>query len=202
MLAVPRTLLAFAFAAAAAAAPPPRQKIFAAPAPREDRSVWGAGQSTEVEVENKKKLVVFYNGWRLLDDCDSSNWGATCKVNHGNCRKMVALGFNVAVVMVYTPASALRGLALCGMKPWVHVGNYMHACGAHEGRALRPAPYPECCATVEEPEPADYRSFCRQHISSPFINKTAYLARVKNATDSLRQSQGWAAGALDDSKSG
>ena len=56
----------------------------------------------------QKKLVVFYNGWRLLDNCDPSNWGRTCTLNHGKCREMVGLGFNVAVVMSYTPASALR----------------------------------------------------------------------------------------------
>jgi hypothetical protein len=145
-----------------------------------------------------RKLVVFYNGWRLLDKCDPSNGGATCVVNEGKCRQMVALGFNVAVVMIYTPASALRGLALCGMAPWVNVGNNLHACGEEEGAALRPRPYPNCCSTVNEPEPADYRSFCRAHIGSPFLNSSAYMVRVKNATDTLRQSGGWAAGALDD----
>eukprot|EP01051_Picozoa_sp_SAG22_P012890 SAG22_NODE_1384_length_4534_cov_2.266516_4_plen_889_part_01 len=145
-----------------------------------------------------KKLVVFYNGWRLLDNCGPSNWGATCVVNHGHCRKMVGLGFNVAVVMIYTPPSALRGLALCGMVPWVAIGNNMHTCDHEKARAIRPAPFPECCNSVKEPEPADYRSFCAAHISSPFLNQSAYRARVRNATDTLQQLQGWAAGALDD----
>ena len=146
----------------------------------------------------QKKLVVFYNGWRLLDNCDPSNWGRTCTLNHGKCHEMVGLGFNVAVVMSYTPASALRALALCGMAPWVHVGNYVHACSATASSKARPRPYPDCCEAVPEPEPADYRTFCRAHIGSPFLNRTAYLARVKNATDALRQSQGWTAGVLDD----
>jgi beta-fructofuranosidase len=166
---------------------------------KSDDAVMSEDAALTASISQKtNKLVVFYNGWRLLDTCDPSNWGATCIVNNGKCRKMVGLGFNVAVVMIYTPPSALRGLALCGMVPWVAIGNNMHACGAHEGRALRPAPYPECCATVDEPEPSDYRSFCRAHIGSPFLNRSAYLKRVQNATDTLRQSQGWAAGALDD----
>ena len=53
----------------------PRHRVESVGVPARARGLWPV--DGVLHSPKQKKLVVFYNGWRLLDNCDPSNWGRT-----------------------------------------------------------------------------------------------------------------------------